>query len=321
MTNIVPGREGFEFEFAEDEVLLLGRKYWQACTVHKELYDHTLKVRNGRPFDYELSLDETPAAMPPRELLFYLVLLQEVMGLPAGAVASAGPNIGFAKRSDYGGDLPQLWLQVNSCASVLHNLGAMLSVHSADGVWASTGKGLGVDKVLADATAGRAELKVADVYQELLWDVLATSSQAAERELFLEAWRRTYEAAQHLAAVYEGSLADYRPADAQAFLASLSGQERVSREYGAEALQLVQGAIGYGLPLFKLALDLLASVDVSNPHATDELFRRFMFLTFRDLRPQLFRIMSSEGWQRLAQAVEQATIARLRPMDWIKDLP
>ena len=88
-----------------------------------------------------------------------------------------------------------------------------------------------------------------------------------------------------------------------------------------EGLQLVQGVIAYGLPLFKLASDLLASVEVSSPRVTDELYRRLMFLTFRDLRPQLFQVMSSDGWQRLALAVGRATIARVHPMGWIKDLP
>jgi hypothetical protein len=253
--------------------------------------------------------------------LFYLVLLQEVMGLPSGGVASAGPNIGFVKRGDYEGDLRQLWLQVNACASVLHEFGAMLSVHSADGAWASTGKGYGVDDVLADASAGHAELKVADVYQELLWHVLATSSQPAERELFLEAWRRTYQAARDLANVYQGELLGLQPADAHKFLAGPLGQQKIARQYGTGALELVQGVLGYGLPLFKLAADLVASLDVSHPQATNELFRRFMFLTFRALRPMLFQIMSSEGWERLAQAVEQATVARLQPMGWTRKQP
>ena len=140
--NIVAGREQYDFLFDDDEIDALGRKYWRACSVHKHLYDHALALRAGRPFDYELSLDETPQPTAPRDLLFYMVMLQEVMGLPAGGVASAGPNIGFIKRHDYEGDVQlELLPQADACASILHHFGAMLSVHSADGVSSATGKG------------------------------------------------------------------------------------------------------------------------------------------------------------------------------------
>src|SRR5690606_5183187 len=147
--------------------------------------DHVARLRAGRPFDYELSLDETPEPTAPEELFFYLVLLRDVMGVPEGGVASAGPNIGFIKRHDFEGD-PQRELepQANACASILRHFGAMLSVHSADGVQAATGKGPGVDAALLAATGGACELKVADVYQEVLWQVLAASDDPAERELF-----------------------------------------------------------------------------------------------------------------------------------------
>ncbi|MGQ9555380.1 MAG: tagaturonate epimerase family protein, partial [Anaerolineae bacterium] len=303
VANILAGRPGLQFEFAEEESLRLGRKYWRAGAVHKELYDHVANLRGQQPFDYELSLDETPQPTPPRELLFYLVLLQEVMGVPAGGVASAGPNLGFIKRHDYEGDLGELWAQVNACASILHHFGAVLSVHSADGVRASTGKGPGVDAVLASATAGQAELKVADVYQEVLWQVLAASPEAEEREIFQEAWRRTYEAAQQLAAIYRSNLAACQPLEAQRLLATAAGQERIAREHGEAALRLAQGAIGYGLPVFKLAADLLPGTDPTRPSAEAELFRRFMFLTYRNLRPAIFRSLSQDGWERLAQAI------------------
>ncbi len=317
VANILPGRPGYGYSFDEGEVLRLGRRYWRACAVHKEIYDHVARERAGQPFDYELSLDETPEPTPPRDLLFYLVLLQEVMGLPAGGVASAGPNIGFIKRHDYEGD-PQRELspQVNACASILQHFGAMLSVHSADGVRASTGKGPGVDGVLAGATSGRAELKVADVYQEVLWQVLAASPEAAEREIFQEAWRRTYEAAQALAAVYRDDLSSCSPLEARQLLATAAGRERIASRHGVAALELAQGVIGYGLPVFRLAADLLPVTDPARPSADSELFRRFMYLTFRGLRSAIFGTLGREGWERLAAAIDEATLVRLRAMGW-----
>ena len=314
--NVLTDKSELAFEFDEAEALRLALRYWRAAAVHKELYDHASAVREGRPFDYELSLDETPEAMPPRELLFYLVLLEEVLGLPPGGVASAGPNLGWAKRHDFEGDLQDLWTQTNACASILHHRGAMLSVHSADGVSAWTGKGRGVDQVLAGASGARLELKVADVYQEVLWEVLQESKVPQERELFVESWRRTYEAASTLAMVYRGTLAQLGPQDARQLLATPQGCEQVARQHGAEALRLAQGAIGYGLALFELASKLLESTDPAHPRAEDELFRRFMFLPYRGLRMQLFQGMTHEGWERFTQAVEQATLLRTRAMGW-----
>jgi hypothetical protein len=315
IANILPDRAGFEFSFDDEEILHLGRKYWRACAVHKDLYDDVARLRAGQPFDYELSLDETPEPTAPRDLLFYLVLL-EGLGVPDRGIASAGPNIGFIKRHDYEGDLPALWKQVNACASILEYFGAMLSVHSADGVRADTGKGPGVDAVLRSATGGDAELKVADVYQEVLWQVLAVSPERAEREIFLESWRRTCEAARSLATVYGADLANCTPLEAQRLLASVEGRGRIARRHGAESLKAALATIGYGLPVFKLAADLLSVTPMERPDPDQELFRRFMFLPYRHLRQALFQTMSRAGWRRLADALEEATLVRIRAMKW-----
>lgn len=319
INNIVAGQPALDIQFDDDEIMRLGRKYWQACAVHKELYDHAQSVRAGQPFDYELSLDETPEATPPRDLLFYMVLLQDVMGVPAGGIASAGPNIGFIKRHDYEGDVErELWPQVNACASVLNHFGAMLSVHSADGVRASTGKGPGVDAAVRSATGGRAELKVADVYQEVLWQVLAASPIKAERDLFHESWRRTYAAVRLLSALYDGYLQGKETRQVQKLLASHQGQEAIIQAHGEEALLLAQATINYGLPVFRLAASLAKTTDPAHASPDDELFRRFMFLTYRSLRPYIFGVMTRDGWERLAAAIEEATLVRLRDMGWTK---
>lgn len=316
VANILPGREERTYEFDDDEVLRLGRQYWRACAVHKELYDHIATERGDRPFDYELSLDETPKATPPRDLLFYLVVLQDVMGMEPGGVASAGPNLGYNKREDFRGELAWLWDQANACASILAHFGAMLGVHSADGERAATGKGIGFDATLLDATDGRVELKVADVYQEELWHALESSPEAVERELFREAWRRTYAAVGHLAEVYRRELAPLPPDKAQRVLVDPMWQSTVAQTYGADALRVTQGVIGYGLPLFRLASDLMGGADPNWPSAESELFRRFMFLTYRGLRPDIFRVLSEEGWARVADAICEATMIRVRAMGW-----
>jgi len=314
--NILPQGPEREFTFDDDEVLRLGRRYWRACSLHHELHTYVDNLRGGAPFDYELSLDETPEHTPPRHLLFYLVALHDVMGLPAGGVTSAGPNLGYNKREDYVGELPWLSEQANACASVLAHFGATLAVHSADGVRAATGKGVGFDETVRAATGDQVSLKVADVYQEELWRVLEHSPEPAERELFREAWCRTYAAVSHLAEVYRRSLAPLPPDRAQRVLADPMWLSGVGQSYGAEALRLTQTVTGYGLPLFRLASDLMDANTSVLPSATSELFRRFMFLTYRGLRPDLFRTLDEDGWARIAVAIQEATMVRIRAMGW-----
>lgn len=316
VANVLPGGPEREFEFDDDEALRLGRRYWRACTVHQELHAYIDNLRGGEPFDYELSLDETPQATLPRDLLFYLVVLHDVLGVPPGGVTSAGPNLGYNKREDYVGELPWLHEQANACASVLAHFGATLAVHSADGVRAATGKGVGFDETVREATGGQVALKVADVYQEELWRVLERSPEPSERELFREAWCRTYAAVTRLAEVYRRSLAPLPPDRAQRALADPMWLSAVGQNQGPEALRLTQTVIGYGLPLFRLASDLTDASTSALPSATSELFRRFMFLTYRGLRPELFRHLGEEGWARIAAAIREATMVRIRAMGW-----
>ncbi len=316
VANVLPGEPEREFAFDDDEVLRLGRRYWRACAVHQELHAYVDNLRGGEPFDYELSLDETPQPTPPRDLLFYLVVLQDVMGLPPGGVTSVGPNLGYNKREDYLGELPWLREQANACSSVLAHFGATLAVHSADGVRAATGKGAGFDETIREATGGQVALKVADVYQEELWRVLEHSPHPGERELFREAWVRTFAAVTSLAEVYRRSLALLPPDRAQRSLADPMWQSAVGQRHGPEALRLTQTVVGYGLPLFRLASDLSDASTAALPSASSELFRRFMFLTYRGLRPELFRHLGGEGWQRIAAAIREATMVRVRAMGW-----
>jgi len=315
--NILPGQEGFSFAFEPEDVETLAAKYWTACRVHCELYHHIAGLRGSQPFDYELSLDETHSPTPPRELLFYLVTLHEVLGLPAGSVASAGPNLGFVKRESFRGDLQRLRRQVNACASILAHFGAMLSVHSADGAWASEGKGPGVDAILQEATGGQAELKVADVYQELLWDVLASSPHPNERALFLEAWQRCLEAAAALATAYREHLGSLSPQQFPAALQSEPVRAQLAAQLGPRGLQHVLAAAPYGLAVFQLAAALLEEARRAEPNPRSELFRRLMFLVYRPLRPAIFEELCQESWDRLGSEIEHATTMRLQGMGWL----
>lgn len=191
--NIVDGLPGFTFKYEEKECLELARRYWKAVEVHAQIYEYIKGLKAGEPFDYELSLDETPQPTPPRELFFYIMLLRKKYGLGGRAISSVAPSLGFTKRTDYAGGLGNLKKLTNAFSSIAAYFNSVLCIHSGSGEGTSTGKGPGVDKTLAEATAGNLQLKVSGIYQEILWRMLAASPVMEERELFERVWEKTGE--------------------------------------------------------------------------------------------------------------------------------
>ena len=298
--NVLPGRPSFTYRFDEEEIFQLGRKYWRALQVHKELYDFIAELKGGEPFDYELSIDETEAPTKPKELLFYLVALEEVMGLPKGGVTSVAPNVGFRKRSDYEGDLERLKALANECASIAAASGAVICFHSGSGKGVETGKGPGVDEALREATGGQLELKVSGILQEILWRTLAESDVPEERALFEEAWDETKRVVEALSAVYDCLIAGRTEQEA---MAKLADEALVAEVAGREGVRLVKGVLGYGLGRAKLAKELLATADPACKRPSDDFFRHFAYLVFRPLREKVYRTMTEGTWRRYAEEV------------------
>ncbi len=283
--NILDRYEGFTYVFGEEEVARLGRKYWRACRVHKELHDFVAGLKGAEPFDYELSLDETPEPTPARELLFYLVVLEEVVGLPREAVTSVAPSFAFRKRADYDGDLDRdLRPRVNACASIAAAYGQIICVHSGSGHGVATGKGEGVDKALAEATGGELQLKVSGVYQEILWRVLSEAVEPAERALFEEVWEET----RKITAVVGGIEAS-----------------------GSDDAWTIQVVKGYGSTQADLARQLLPQADPVYRRPDDDFFRHFAYLVWRPLRAYIYATITAETWERYSDAVEAYTTMRL----------
>ena len=284
--NILKGHEEYLYAFSQEEALRLGRKYWRACRVHKELFDFVAGLKGDEPFDYELSLDETPQPTPPKELLFYLVVLEEIMGLPGGSVASVAPSFGFQKRTDYQGDLQgDLWPRVNASASIAASFDQVVCVHSGSGEGVTTGKGLGVDPTLAEATGGELQLKVSGIYQEILWRVLAGSPEPAERALFETAWERT-----------------------RKITAVAAGDEGV----GSTEAWIAQAVQGCGMQQTGLARELLPRAEAERKRPDDDFFRHFAYLVWSSLRAEIYGTVTAETWERYADAVETYTALRLR---------
>ena len=171
-----PASPASTYRFDDAEILALGRKYWQACAIHRELFDYCVELKAGAPFDYELSLDETPAPAPADELLFYLVVLEEICGIPAAASRPPARTSASSSGATTGGDVEkELYPLTNACASIMADRGIAFSVHSGDGASPFSGRGSGVDMTVGKATGRKMELKLSDIYQEILWHAMAYS--------------------------------------------------------------------------------------------------------------------------------------------------
>lgn len=306
--NILPGWPSFTYQFRWEEIARLGRKYWRALQVHKELYDFVAELKEDESFDYELSLDETEEPAEPKELLFYLVALEEAMGLPRGGVTSVAPNFGFRKRSNYEGDLEQLKALVNERASIAAAFDVVVCLHSGSGRGVDTGKGPGVDEALREATGGILQLKISGILQEILWRILAESDVPEERALFEEAWEETRRVVEVLSGVYDRLIAGCddklsRPIAETTIEAEVAGDE---------AVRLVKGVLGYGLGQARLARELLATADPRDKRASDDFFRHFAYLAFRPLREKIYRTLTEDTWQRYAEAVAAYTQMRIK---------
>lgn len=168
----------------------LGRlvgKYWQALEAVQALHAHLRRLREGVPFDLELSIDEHPADVPtfacltsPAELAFVLAEAAR-RGIPLTHVA---PNTGIEKGTDYRGDDGLAGLEARSRAlcRVAEKYGVMLDFHSGDDLSPATRRAIG------RATAGRAHFKISPALQLLFAEVLAGHHPGLFRRWWADAW-------------------------------------------------------------------------------------------------------------------------------------
>jgi hypothetical protein len=169
----------YEVKFSEEDIMRFALEYKRSLETCFRVYTHIRERMVGKPFGFELTLDELPK-QSGSDLLYYLLEWKK-MGGHADFVA---PNIGFRKRADFQGDLVALQRQVSYLAALAHSCGAFLSIHSGSGASPYTGKGRGVFQAVAEATGGMAKYKISGIYYELLLDLLAKSKVSRHRRLF-----------------------------------------------------------------------------------------------------------------------------------------
>jgi hypothetical protein len=145
--------EGRDVRFDEGALVTAAVKYGRAIAHVAAMYRHLVTVKNGEPFDLEVSVDETDAPTSPAEHVFVASELQR-LGV---RWASLAPRfVGrFEKGVDYIGDLAAFEADVHVHAAIARAFGGYkISLHSGSDKFAIYG-------IAAAATRGLLHLKTA----------------------------------------------------------------------------------------------------------------------------------------------------------------
>jgi hypothetical protein len=162
------------FDYRPEDALLnrLAGKYGVALDAVERLHEYICGLKEGVPFDLELSIDEHPNDVPTfdcltseTELIFVLLEAQR-RGIPLTHVA---PNFGVEKGTDYRGadGLPGFEARARSLCGIAEEFGVMADFHSGDDLSPAARQAIG------RATGGRNHFKVSPMLQLLFGEVLA----------------------------------------------------------------------------------------------------------------------------------------------------
>jgi hypothetical protein len=152
----------------------LGRlvgKYWKALDAVQALCNHIQRLKDGTPFDLELSIDENPPEVRTCESLtgdvelMFLILEAQRRQIPLTHIA---PNFGVEKGVDYRcpGGLEELEPRVRRLHDIASESGLMLDCHSGDDLKAAT------RRVFGRATQGRIHFKISPCLQVIFGETL-----------------------------------------------------------------------------------------------------------------------------------------------------
>ncbi|MFC1633880.1 tagaturonate epimerase family protein [Planctomycetota bacterium] len=146
-------------------------KYRSALDVVEQLSKHIAAIKKGAPFDFELSIDETPSDVETfscltseSELVFLLRELQRRQ-LPVTHIA---PNFGIEKEFDYRGrdGLDGLEKRIRGLCQCAGEFDVLLDCHSGDDLKSET------RKVVGRAAKGNIHFKISPALQIIFAEVL-----------------------------------------------------------------------------------------------------------------------------------------------------
>jgi hypothetical protein len=186
---------GREYGLDEAAIGRLAGKYWSALNAVEHLSNHIGDVRNGAPFDLELSIDETPSGidafgcLTQEAELIFLALEFQRRRIPMTHIA---PNFAVEKGFDYRGPdgLAGLETRIRGLYDIACEFGLMLDCHSGDDLKPAT------RRVIGRATQGRNHFKLSPSLQV----IFAETMNDVEPERFLFWWDDTLDYARREAA-------------------------------------------------------------------------------------------------------------------------
>ena len=176
--------EGTSLDFDEETVLRAAVKYGRAVAHSYQMYQRLVDIHGNRPFDFEVSVDETAT---PTSIPEHFFIAHELKRLGVHWVSLAPRFVGrFEKGVDYIGDLSELDRTIGQHAAIMRAFGSYkLSLHSGSDKFS-------VYPIAAKHTQGLVHLKTAGTsYLEAL-RVIAK----ADSELFMKIYefaRNRYE--------------------------------------------------------------------------------------------------------------------------------
>jgi hypothetical protein len=158
-------------------------KYWDALDIVGELAGYIASLKDGVPFDLELTIDEHPPEVGAFDCLtsddevLFLALEIKRRALPISHLA---PNFGQEKGTDYRGPdgLAGLEQRARTQFEIAAKFGLMLDVHSGDDLSKKT------RQVFGRASEGRVHFKVSPMLQLIYAEIL----QKYHPDLFRRWW-------------------------------------------------------------------------------------------------------------------------------------
>jgi hypothetical protein len=166
-----PQSGGHPIKLAEADLACVIGKYWRALEAVHTLVPFIESLREGEPFDLELSIDEHPPEIhafdcltSETELVFILSEMKR-RGLPLTHIA---PNLGVEKHADYRGHdgLEGLMERTHALHTRAQDYGVMIDCHSGDDLSDRT------RRALRRATGGLIHFKISPGLQTLFGEVL-----------------------------------------------------------------------------------------------------------------------------------------------------
>ena len=141
------------------------------------------------------------------------------------------------------------------------------------------------------------ELKLSDIYQEILWHAMAYSPFPEEHALFKHVWEVTRRAVAVFAKAYEEVVQGRTVEESEGSLRDPERIRAVGKLPGMpdEAVRLIPGVLHYGVGTLKYAHHFLALADPKNRRPTDEFFRRLVQCVFPQVRDDIYRGLSWEN--------------------------